>query len=398
MVTTASSQPLPERPEQLHVTVEESADAITICKQKRQLAGGCFLGVWLSGWTIGCVFLAVAVVTKPEPFMMLFAVPFWASWLFVAALLSAMLFQREDIVLDSDGLLYTWRVLVPLHQRAIPVEELVRIECSESTNFEENDSPVAYVEVVGRGRPLLMLSHLPEADRRWVAAVLDRRLGEIQSRRSPPGYGVSQRAVDPPSDCSWSLEEDYDGATFSQRGRIAPLPLFLMLFLCLFWNGIVSVFALSLLGVAPGGPVLHSHEWWKLFYFLIPFVLIGLILSGLLLMIVLDPLRRVTWKFNRQEIQCRWSWIGLGRTYRYDAMRVGTIEQKIEKGSGGASFLPWNSWVLTTASQRVILRLLDEHGTELTSLKGITLGEAEWMRSRIAPFYGTAVAGDPHRH
>ena len=61
-------------------------------------------------------------------FMFLFAVPFWASWIFVFFLLLKMFFQIEAILFDRKGVRYFKRILVQFPGRIIP-QNLIRVRC-----------------------------------------------------------------------------------------------------------------------------------------------------------------------------------------------------------------------------------------------------------------------------
>src|SRR5438067_1848129 len=73
----------PARPDRLTVDFYEGPDTLVVHKRR---GGGpsVFLLLWLIAWTVGCVALLVHVLKEPSPGMFALAVPFWASWLFVA--------------------------------------------------------------------------------------------------------------------------------------------------------------------------------------------------------------------------------------------------------------------------------------------------------------------------
>ena len=59
--------------------------------------------LWLVGWTVGCVFLTRMVIRQPNLFNILFAAPFWASWLFVFFFMIKTFFQQDELLLDREG-------------------------------------------------------------------------------------------------------------------------------------------------------------------------------------------------------------------------------------------------------------------------------------------------------
>ncbi len=107
-----------------------------------------------------------------------------------------------------------------------------------------------------------------------------------------------------------------------RRGRFSLAGLLGALFINLFWNGIVSVFLMALFGFGPEGPQQFGIGWWGMFLFLIPFEAIGLVMVVALFAVLLEPVHWTTWRFNRDEIALRDSWLGIGRTRRYDASSV----------------------------------------------------------------------------
>lgn len=99
----ATSEPRPARPLRPRVTVGQAGESLTLSYRRREWAGGCFLTLWLIGWTVGCVFLVGMVLREPKPVFVLFGVPFWASWFFVFAMLLKMFCQREEFSLGLAG-------------------------------------------------------------------------------------------------------------------------------------------------------------------------------------------------------------------------------------------------------------------------------------------------------
>ena len=364
--------------------LDEGPSSLSLRYRRRQWGAGCFMLLWLCGWTVGCLFLGWQVWQKPEPLMIAFVTPFWASWIFVFLVLLAMFLQHERLTLDENGVTYAKSIVFPIHSRFVPLSELLRFESSATTNVSEDCSPSFFVELVTVGQPLTMFSDLSTDERTWLTWRLNQQLASLKpggateleeetSPRSLPG------SVEMPSDCSWQREDSYEGTTFVQRGRLNLIQLLGVLFVVLFWNGVVSVFVMVLLGVAPGGPRPFDIEWWGLCVFLIPFEVIGLILFGVLLFTVMEPVRRTSWRFDRDEIIYRLSWLGLGRSRRYDADAVDRIDLRIRNAGESGVHFSLNDVHRTTASRGIRLILIDRDNTEVVSINGITEGEGRWM-------------------
>jgi hypothetical protein len=384
MSETVEDRP-PIKPARLSVKLEESGSALAVRYRQRQWGSGIFLGLWLCGWTVGCVFLAYQLWMKPELFMFVFAIPFWASWLFVASLLLSMFLQDEELLLDEAGIVFTKTLLLPLSRRVIPLTELKRFEAFAATNLDIDEAPVNYVKLITQGQPLQAFANLSTDERSWLAWRLNQQLKTLNAQT---GNDTETRsigrvvAVESPSDNSWTLVDDYDSTSFVQRGTLQLGAVLGVLFATLFWNGIVSVFVMTLIGVAPGGPPQFSGEWWGLCAFLVPFEVIGLLIAFALLLAVIDPVRRTTWRFERYEIRFSHTWLGLGYRRRYDSTAVARVFVDLEgvngKNNSGKLLI-----IHPTTTGDVRLRFSDDQNTEIVSINGLTEGEALWMMDNL---------------
>ena len=153
------------------------------------------------------------------------------------------------------------------------------------------------------------------------------------------------------------------------------------MFVNLFWNGIVSVFVLQLLGAGPNGIAPLGAEWWGLFFFLIPFEAIGLAMFVALLAALLEPVRRTVWTFSRQSIVCRWTWLGAGRTWNWPVEQLARLEIRRDDPSVKKTFRASLKFSASTEGDGAEYRLLmvGPEESELCSIDGLTEGEALWM-------------------
>ena len=124
----------PIKPARLSVKLEESESRLAVHYQKRQWGGAIFLRLWLCGWTAGCLFLAYQVWTKPEVFLLVFAV-----------LLLSMLLQKEELVLDETGAVLTKSLLFPVSRRFVPLTELKCFEAAYVPSMDSDSAPVNHV-------------------------------------------------------------------------------------------------------------------------------------------------------------------------------------------------------------------------------------------------------------
>ena len=254
----------------------------------RGKGGGFFMLLWLTGWTVGCVALAGMVINDPKIFHFLFAIPFWASWVFVFFMMMRSFFGREYFLLDRGGASYISRVLVPIRTRLIPLEEIKSFHECEMSRDSESGHITLGVEMRTLGKSLRFAGNISHAECEWLVDQLNdslRSLGgganaadevlpalaegderEIEppkeefSKAEKTEADESDRCVlslaktprEPPSDCRWRRIDDFDSTAFLQRGRLALGTLGGLLFINLFWNGIVSVFFGLFIGADAG--------------------------------------------------------------------------------------------------------------------------------------------------
>lgn len=422
MAVPSASLP-PPRPRRMKARYQVTDESMRISYGRKQWFLIGFLLLWLTGWTVGCVALAVALFVRQELFVLIFGLPFWASWLFVASVLLGMLFGREELAVEGDELRYGSRVIVPLKQRVLPLPELRCFRVGVKPAKSDESPPESCLEIVTIGKPLSLFAGLPEAELRWLvdqlnqllpasivqqsgdespsddeeseAEVLPDERGSGSSRAADDEAGrriltdepLPTKAVRPPSDSDWQYRDQYNGLHFINRGRWNWGSVLGLLFINCFWNGIVGVFVMVLLGKMPGnGP--QGWERVGLAVFLIPFEVIGLAMFAALLLTMAEPVRRLTWRFGEREIQCRLAWLGLGRDWTYPVDRVGRLEiQEREKDSRGqmiqSNFQSRRIGPHDDGDWEHKLVFIDRDNLEICTINQLTLGEAEWIADRL---------------
>jgi hypothetical protein len=400
----------PARPRKLSFRFAREDDRLALRFGRRPSGAGCFLLLWLTVWTVGCVFLAGMVIKEPKVFSLLFAIPFWASWILVFCILLNQFFNREYILLDARGLSFERRVLIRLSSRRLPLEEIQSLESYQKNMQQEGQPPPEGIETRTLGQPLRFGEFKSDEEKAWLLDQLNDHLGFLQNGRSdrinklpariappdirgnsgadqphdpepvPEGRGLalklSSLPVAPPSDCRWTREDDFDEISFLQKGKFSPSGLGGLLFVNLFWNGIVSVFVGVLLGFAPMQNPIPTVAWWGLFVFLIPFEVIGALMFLALIAQLLEPFRRTRWNFGRGEIESRCDWFGIGFRRRYEFLGLDRLEIGVARKKQG--FSPASG---TGPTHR--LALIDGENVELCALKNLTEGEARWIGDAI---------------
>ncbi|REJ75765.1 MAG: hypothetical protein DWQ29_16605 [Planctomycetota bacterium] len=386
---SSDSNPVPARPQRLTVELFEQPDSIAL---RNNRAGGpwVFLLLWLIGWTVGCVFLVVQVITEPELGMIAFAVPFWASWLFVAGLLVWMIFGQETLVLKPDEALFLRTAWVKLSSRRIPRDEIQGFrECR--SQHTENDEHLWGIEMVTLGKPVRFAFRLPDRERAWLVHALNGFLestgpdidpglrlsasGAHRSLLSSTSAGNEVIDLDdtlpgPPSETAWQLTEEVDGFTFSEQGRLHPGALGTLLFINAFWNGIVLVFVLALFGFMPMDEGPEGWEWWGMFVFLIPFEAIGLAMFAGLIAVMLEPFRHTKWCFEQDRIVQRTFWPLYTHTKSWNVAELDRLELRRSKSDSNSSLGDKSPFGLAFVAQA---------NTDLCEIPNLTEGEARWL-------------------
>lgn len=412
----------PARPKRLKTRFERAAGRLSIAYRRRDPAG-CFLVLWLIGWTVGCVFLVGLAIKEPKLMTVLFAVPFWASWIFVFCLVLKMFMQFEEFALDAQGASYARRTIVPMASRQVPLNEILGFGKYARVVDSESGQRTSGLKMHTLGAPLKFAEGLSGHERLWLEFQLNDHLAALgggaadderreSGRRDPPDedaadpalaeagaagavasaprprraarrtprravLALRREAVEPPSDSAWQREDSFDWFAFRQRGKLSWGVLGGLLFINAFWNGIVSVFVMALFSRDMGRP--QGAEWWGLFFFLIPFEVIGLVMLVGLVGVLVEPLRVTSWRFTRQTIEHRVKRLGIGptRTYWVDPLR------RIELDTLGGAGRGTKRRLRTGASGRCRLVFIDQNNTELVSIDGLTRGEARWMGDAI---------------
>lgn len=253
------------------------------------------------------------------------------------------------------------------------------------------------------GQPLQFAFGLDIQERSWLQRELNDHLSRLNQTpvvvpiEPAPADAESSAATDgkpdrieilslasdpvvPPSDCSWRREDDFNAIVFRQRGRLERQAVAGLLFINCFWNGVVGVFVLGLLGV--GDPVPPGPMWWGMLVFMIPFEVIGLAMFALLLLAVLEPIRTTTWRFDAGLAQNRVAWGGIGRSWTYEIEAIERIElRRVESVGAGSNLLDLRKsyHTLHRAGATFEVGLVGKESTDVCLIRGLTEGEARWM-------------------
>lgn len=338
----------------------------------RLFAAG-FMAVWLSFWTLGCVFLAGMLINDFSVFLLVFSLPFFASWFAGAAFLLFMLFGREQMYIDALGIEFRTLCLICLSKTRVPFKEVRSISIKEAKDSE--DSSAVIVETVGK--PIKVGSDLSQRELRELANFLRDQVPGLgkqplieEGEQSDESNAHLQIRKKRPSLCRWDVEPSFGGeTTFINRGRFELGPLLGSLFINIFWNGIVTVFLLAPFqdDVAGG-----KEMGWFLYLFLTPFILIGLCMLFHLVTLLLEPLRTSRFTISDRSITRVTRYLLFSRTKL--AIVIGPVDMGVQQKQKSKS----------AASEGSNFSIsFEESSKQLMLWKNLTRGEAEWLTTTI---------------
>ncbi len=391
----ATTVAVPEQPRRLKSRLTVDGPRLTLSYRGFDVSG-CFLFFWLIGWTVGCVWLTGAVIQKPGVVMVLFAIPFWAAWVFTFCVMLNNFFRIERFELGPEGGHFVRRVIILQRRRAIPLEEIRGFGSYKTVVDSESGTCQWGLEVQNPGRPLQFGQGLPEAERVWLVQQLNEhlwRLAPCGAHRTPdlersdgPATAEGETSdvrerlapapvpLQPPSDSRW--RRDYDSADLglAMRGRLNGSAVGGLLFLNAFWNGGLSVFLVQLFS-ADNNP--KAWGWWGEFVFLIPFEAIGLVMFLGLLATMGEPFHRRRWTFSRAGVRQHSTWFGIGPRRDYPVDRLDRIELRPHKKEPSICHRVGAQCGDQHGGYR--LAFIDGRNVEAFSMEELTEGEARWM-------------------
>jgi hypothetical protein len=334
--------------------------------QYAQTDGGLLFLFWIA-WTAACVFVVLHVMNEASLLSILFAVPFLAAWMLMFCVLCGIFFGSSDLRIGSNGLTLTRTVFFLRLKRHVPFDEILGISeyCVQVKTGESGRSRTELgLMIVALGKPLRFAQGIDPAEISGLIDLVRRHLDAQWDKPFPERTG-------PPSDSEIELVRDWDRMVFVRRYPLNLANLGVTTLVCCFWNGIVGVFVCHLV----------QEFQWLVFFFLIPFEVIGLHLLLNWLADLTSPWWRQEWAFGADKITSRFSILGLGRTRVYDAQQLAGVEirgnDKVKKKlvsprpSAGKVDRPF------------VLGLVNDDRADFLVLDELTGGEARWMESEL---------------
>lgn len=381
------------RPAKLVSTIENLNGALTIGLPQRSGAG-CFLALWLTGWTVGCVVLVGTVLNDPSLGTLAFAIPFWASWLVVAGMLAWWWFGLETVKISDEEVTFTRTIFShTITERRIPLAEVKSAQGCLSS-YQENEEYLHGIEISTIGKPIQFGFRLPDQEREWLIQQVNRVLNALLDRgqndfQVEDAYVQSRAHLYPlpdahrPSDSTWDREDEFDAMVYLQAGRFALGPVLLLLFLNAFWNGIVSVFVLGLIGMGPGNaPPPPGWEWWGLFWFLVPFEVIGAIMFCGLLLALAEPIRLTRIEIGSEQIRERTRWLFFSVKRTWDIELLNRVVSRRVKAVQGRQSLRLDKQIANNQPNYEVA-FISPQNVDVCVLGPFTEGEARWISQAV---------------
>ncbi len=396
----ATAEAGPVRPEQMIAQVYITDDAILVT-MPRDKSRPMFMFFWLIGWTAGCLWLLFGLIDEPQLGLFCMAIPFWASWFFVAAQLVWQFLGKERFFLRPHKASFERTAIVNLATREIPIVELNGFRTFSETD-DEGDRKEG-IEVLNAGHVIRMGEDLATAEREWIVFQLNRFLSDVNALVTPESMshiaaenGVSeidniptttrlaidQTCSNPPSDCSLKLETDVASFSLVQRGKLRLLDIGGLLFINLFWNGIISVFVVGLCGGIPTEEPIEGAAWWGMLMFLTPFIAVGTFMLVALLHVIVEPFRRTEWRFESDHItrSIEWPFCSLTRRCVIRPLSHLALLRNEPHANKGRFRLQSPSMTYRVTFD---LQLVTTEYEVLFSIGALTEGEARWIANVI---------------
>lgn len=363
------------------IQVIESSEAIAVSIRSRQWFAIGFLSLWLTGWTVACVFLVHKVITQASIPMVMFATPFLAGEVFGFCVLFELIFGREEMYLSSSGLRFRGAGFFSAAKSFVPLADVISFE--QRTHLGDSESGPSYdIEICTMGTSLVCGSSMPRRDLEQLAARLNERLITLKTELQIPLKielnPADARDFSRPGETHWQFIQLPDEIKLVETGHWNTRNVLILLFVNLLWNSIVGIFVCSLFGIGQGAAVPKGMNWF-LFVFLIPFELIGLAMLVGLVAAIFDFARVTTFSIGPTESvwSIRYGGIPIWPAfrYRYESLVRVDVEEILRKSvsSNRARSAAGENFGLSLKGPKV----------EITKFRGLTRGEAVWMKGLI---------------
>ena len=179
--------------------------------------------------------LAYKVFVEQEWMTIVFAIPFWAAWIFVFVLVVGM-FTRRQPGGRRQGLRHIDRAVFALTNRHVPRKSFASLPWAvDESRTPRKANPVSKCRTTGK--PLFLFPSMPDGELRRLAHQLSQLIEALSAQdeeeaaavedslgEKPRELAVTDDAVEPPSDTNWRLTHEFDsmGASYSADAGAGP--------------------------------------------------------------------------------------------------------------------------------------------------------------------------------
>ncbi len=406
--------------------IARQGDEVTIVRDHRSGCTALFMGVWLTGWTVGCCAMTWALISGQKDMPWMFPIPFYVGEVIGLVVFLSALTHREFVRLDRDGFSYWRSVVFRLGSHRIPLDELESFTITAQT-LDTDGNPVnaktdvgqlaagfGAIHAEGIGMPFPFFGTV-SADNAQEAT---KELNSVLAILRPTVSSASSNAsLGPPAGSVWRQTNEDDCVRLDRSSRATFSSILVTLGIASFWNSITGIFTGILWGWFPMDNRPKGGEWWFLFFFLIPFQLIGAFLLFALASTIWEWLVRESWRLYRGRLVLSKSLLGIpvgSKAYEnIDCLRLDCLPEKEDpqpaaKSNSASSdaadlppfkpegsdpkppmtFFPDGKPIEVNApeppkTQTWKLVFVKRDETPLVEWKGLSFGEARWLGSVV---------------
>ena len=377
--------------------LERQASELVVTRRKIGWMFVIFGTLFVILWTFGVVGMGKQLLVDPTANHLFGFLAFLAFWLGMTAGILFSLFHRETLRLNHGGFELTRSAIIRYHRVLLPLSEMVGFkEGTETIELEDSKKIVSVVELVQTdNKSITFAKELKPDATAYLVTELNQLLNSLRGRQAAADaaermekFVANQReepsATQPvllgktpltrPQDAVWSREEDFQGLTLANYGRLSFKNLVPTIFMAMFWNGIVGVFVGLLVNQRVHN--LDVGMWWFLFLFLIPFEIIGAFLVLAVVFAFLEPFRYSSWRFTGQTVEGLVSYFGIPwrRAYEIGPGASLTLERGYPK-------LVNSRTKLDTLPLGVVIN--SSAGKTICAIRDLKEPEARWMADLI---------------
>jgi hypothetical protein len=295
-------------------------DEVTIVRDHRNGCLALFLGVWLTGWTIGCCVMTWSLFFGKGDVPWMLPIPFYVAEIGVFLFVLSNLTHREFARLDREGFTYWRSIVFALGRHHIPIDELESFTVTAQnldsdgktvdakTNLEKLAAKYGAIHAEGIGMPFPFFGAVSAEDAREATKELNSVLAILRPTVPKTSASAAPRA---PAGSAWRQTNEDDCVRFIRSSRSTFSSILVTLGIALFWNGITGIFTALEWGWIVSKDVPKGKDWWFLFFFLIPFQLIGAFLLYALASTIYEWLAIESWRLYRNRLEMTKSLLGI---------------------------------------------------------------------------------------